>query len=310
MMKLAGIGELLWDIYPESRHLGGAPFNCVHHIKQLGQQGIIVSRIGKDRAGHDILNSLRKNGIVLEYIQIDLDHETGYVTVKLDENAQPLFKCSEAASYDYLEWYDQYEKLIPTLDAVVFGTFAQHTRQAANTTQDFLKLCSNALKVFDVNFRERKENIPEVVRTCLPLTDILKMNEHELQDMRQIYPELPEDDIESLQKLVEIGKLRIACLTVGKWGCLLADGTSVVYCPGLNLQPIDTTGAGDAFITALTLQHYQGAPLHKAGQYANSVAAYTMLQMGATPKYTPEKIYDFISDNHRFHVFDKWNKFG
>ena len=308
-MYLIGIGELLWDIFPDSRHLGGATFNCVHHSKQLGHQGVIISRIGNDESGEELLRLLKNKGFDTEYIQIDPRRETGYVSVALDENAQPTFTCSGTAPYDYLEWDERFPKLAAEVDAVVFGTFAQRTEQASRITRNFLDICKNAIKIFDVNFREWNENTENAVRSCLTTTDILKMNDSELVKMRELYPELSENYVESLLQLVDIGNLRVACLTVGKWGCLLTDGTDIVYCPGINKKPVDTTGAGDAFISALTLHYYQGRTLPEAGRFANAVAANTMLQTGATPEYSLETLNKFAAEEHHYHICNEWRDY-
>jgi fructokinase len=308
-MNLIGIGEILWDVFSDSRHLGGATFNCVHHIKQLGHQGLVISRIGSDEPGDELLKLLNSKGFDTGYIQIDPHRETGYVSVVLDENAKPTFTCSETAPYDYLEWDERFPQLAAEVDAVVFGTFAQRTEQAARITSDFLDLCKNAIKIFDVNFREWNNNTKNAVRNCLTTADILKINDSELVKMRELYPELSKNCAESLLQLVEIGNLRVACLTAGEWGCLLTDGTDIVYCPGIDKKPVDTTGAGDAFISALILHYYQDKTLHEAGRYANVVAANTMLQTGATPEYSPKTINNFAAEEHRYHIYDEWRSY-
>jgi len=308
-MLLVGIGELLWDIYPDGRYVGGATFNFVHHVQQLGHKGLIISRIGNDLAGEELLHLLQKREFDTDFVQIDKERGTGYVVITLDENAEPSFECSPVAPYDYLEWNDALFELAPRIDAVLYGTFAQRNDDAANTTKAFLQACSKAVKVFDVNFRGWDKNMRSTVFDCLPLTDIIKMNENEFQRMKELFPELPEDAAECLPELVKRNGLQLACLTAGRWGCLISDGPRTVYCPGIKIQPVDTTGAGDAFIAALTIMYMKEAPLHHAGLFANLVAVNTIIHKGATPLYTIDAIRNIEQARYDLNVKEEWREY-
>lgn len=308
-MLLVGIGELLWDIYPDGRYIGGATFNFVHHVRQLGHRGLIISRIGNDPAGKKLLHLLQERGFNTNFVQIDKERETGYVMITLDKNAEPTFQCSPVAPYDYLEWNDTFHELAPKVDAVLYGTFAQKKDDAASATKAFLQSCSKAVKVFDVNFRGWDKDVQATVFDCLPLTDILKVNENELQRMKELFPGLPEDTAACLSELVKQNELRIACLTAGRWGCLISDGTRVVYCPGIAVQPVDATGAGDAFIAALTIKYLKGESLHQAGSFANLVAVNTIIHKGATPVYTIDAIRNIEQSHNALNVKEEWRKY-
>ena len=310
-MLLAGIGELLWDIYPDKgeKFPGGATFNCVHHARLLGHEGIIVSRIGNDSAGNELLTHLDNGGFKREFIQVDDIRETGYVTVRLDNKGEPAFQCSESAPYDYLEWDERFVELAQTADAVVFGTFGQRNKQSASVTQRFLALCTNAVKVFDVNFREWNDNTVQIVKDSLPLTDIVKMNEPELKKMQGIYPDLPDEYPDFLSGIAKKADLEIACLTADKWGCLISDGSEVVYCPGIKTKPIDKTGAGDAFITAFVIGYLENMTLSQAGNNANKIARHTLMRRGATPDYSVETIKKREDGGKEYNIYKKWRKF-
>jgi len=310
-MLLAGIGELLWDIYPDKseKYPGGATFNCVHHAQRLGHEGVIISRIGNDPAGNELLKHLENNRFNNKFVQVDDNRETGYVTVKLDNNREPSFQCSDSAPYDFLEWDVNFIELTQTTDAVVFGTFGQRTKQSASVTRRFLSICTHAVKVFDVNFREWNENTIQVVKDSLPLTDIVKLNGPELERMQIIYPDLPDDFPGFLSGLVNQAGLKIACLTADKWGCLVSDGRDVVYCPGIKTNPVDKTGAGDAFITAFVIGYLEKKEIAVAGAYANNVARYTLMQRGATPVYTVETLKELAKDEKAYNVKESWKSF-
>lgn len=311
MMLFVGIGELLWDIYTEdnSKCPGGAPFNCVHHAVQLGHTGSIISRIGKDPVGYELLACLKKRGISTEYVQFDGHYETGFVEITLDMEGEPRFQCSESAPYDFMEWNEDLESLAPEVDVVVFGTFSQRNEQSAQVTKRFLQHCTKAVRVFDVNFREWTESTKSAVINSMPDTDILKMNEPELARLKAIYPELNGDEPNCLIELVKQKNLQLACLTADKWGCLISDGESVVYCPGLNVRSIDKTGAGDAFISAFVLKFLECRSVSSAGTFANSVAALTLQYRGATPEYDLESLDEYMSDRYSHNIHEEWRNY-
>ncbi|MFC1513430.1 carbohydrate kinase family protein [candidate division KSB1 bacterium] len=306
---IAGIGELLWDIYQGEKFLGGATFNCVHHAQQLGYEGIIISRIGNDQSGIDLLNKMKQKGYNCDFVQIDKKNETGYVNIELDENAEPRFTCSEIAPYYFLEWDDRFEDLSNNLDVVIFGTFSQREKQAEEITERFLKINSKALKVFDVNFREWNNNVKKVTLNCLRYTDVLKINENELIKLQELIPISSSEPVSYLNGLISKYKLKLVCLTLGEWGSFLSDGQYNVYCPGVKIQPVDSTGAGDAFITTLTIKLNEGCDLKDAGSFANLVSSYVVTQKGATPEYDIGKIYDFAGSMEEFNIISEFKDY-
>jgi len=307
---IVGLGEVLWDIYPDGRYLGGALYNIVHHTVQLGYRGILISRVGNDSAGNELIKILKQKGIDTRFIQIDSCNETGYVTVILDQNKVPSFVCSQTVTCDFLEWDERFYELIPQIDAVVFGTFAQRTPQSAAVTEQFLKECPNAVKVFDVNFRGWNQQIITVLWNCLPLTNILKMNEQELRRIRIVWNNLSENIPDALQGLVHQFGLKLACLTTGEYGCIMANETEIVYCPAIRVQPVDTTGAGDAFVAALTIKYLEKAPLSAIGAYANQIAGYTITRMGASPDYSEGDVLTCMRQTGmQYIVYDDWRKY-
>jgi len=307
---IAGLGEVLWDIYPEGRYLGGALFNVVHHAVQLGHSGILISRIGDDPAGRELIKTLERKNIDTRFIQIDSKNPTGFVTVTLDCNKVPSFVCSPTVTCDFLEWDERFYDIIPEIDAVVFGTFAQRTSQSAHVTERFLRESRMDVKVFDVNFRGWNQQICDTLIRCLPLTDILKMNENELRWVRGIVSALPENIPDALKALAERYHIKLVCLTAGEYGCLLTDGGTVVYCPGIAAQPVDTTGAGDAFIAALTIKYLEGAAPAEMGDYANRAALYTITKMGAAPEYDEKDIFNYLNHSEiTYIVFKEWEHY-
>jgi len=305
-MIVTGIGEILWDIYDDGRYLGGAIANCIHHVRQLGHEGILISRIGSDKNGFEILDILKHRGLDHRFIQIDPDTATGWVRVSLDKNGIPTFACNPDAAYDNLEWSDDWIKVLPPSDAVLFGTFAQRTVQSARATRKFLDSCGSSLKVFDVNIRSWNETTISNIRECLPLSDILKLNDVEYLKLCEIFPGLSEEPVRGLNELAGLGSLRLVCYTAGTKGCLLANGENTVYSPGIRVKAIDTTGAGDAFIAALTIKYLEGKSVKEIGEFATRVAATVVVKKGATPEYSESTLVDMDNVGFGYYIKDEW----
>ncbi len=282
---LAAVGEVLWDIYPEEKYLGGATFNFIHHTMQLGHDGILFSRLGDDSEGRDLLKILREKRYNTDFIQIDIKNPTGYVKITLDENKVPSFKGAKNAAYYYMEWDGRFYNVRDKIDAVLFGTYTQKTPQIIDLTKRFLEELKDSVRIFDVNFRWWHDDMENLVTGCMEHTDILKMNEDEFEKICGLYS-LPGDHGPGIRELIDKFGLKLVCLTLGEYGCLLADGKEEVYCPGLAVKPVDTTGAGDAFVAAMAIGYLNDDPLKKIGEFANMVAAYTSTQQGAVPEYT------------------------
>ncbi|MFC1561986.1 PfkB family carbohydrate kinase [candidate division KSB1 bacterium] len=303
---ITGIGEILWDLYPGGKYLGGAIANCIHHVRQLGHEGIVVSRLGDDVPGKEIVNVLEDRKYTTDFLQIDPVHETGWVKITLSDKGEPSFICNETAAYDYLEWDSRFAEIIPLTDAILFGTFAQRTAQSAEVTQRFLRACTGSLKVFDLNIRAWNETAHAAIRTCLILADVVKFNDKEYERLRELYPVLPADPVQGLAAVVKLGDLRLACFTAGEWGCLISDGNKTVYTPGFSVDAVDMTGAGDAFVAALTIDYLQGRPIEHLGFYANLVSALTVTMLGATPGYTEDMLRRFEKRHSHRSAWKEW----
>src|SRR3984893_10096280 len=149
-----GLGELLWDMFPEGKQLGGAPANFAYMTSLLGDEGIVVSRVGTDALGRGAGRRLERLGVRASHLQLDRDHPTGTVKVSVDPAGQPTFEIAESVAWDFSEWTPEWRALAQRADAVCFGSLAQRSSQSRATIRAFLKeLRPGATRVFDVNLR-------------------------------------------------------------------------------------------------------------------------------------------------------------
>jgi fructokinase len=286
-LLIVGLGEILWDLFPDGKKLGGAPANFAYHARVLGDEGIPVSRIGTDPLGQEIRRSLAELGIPGRHVQADPNRPTG--KVELDVKGVPTFTITPEVAWDYLEWGEELEALAGKTDAVCFGSLAQRSPQSRRNIRAFLAATRRqALRVFDVNLRQSWYSA-EVLRESLAASAILKLNDGELPVvLRTLGLSEPAGLEPGCRLLLEAFGLELVCLTLGERGSLLVGKSEAIRQPGFRVDVADTVGAGDAFTAALCHHRLRGASLDRIGQAANRYGAWVASQAGAMPQVTPE----------------------
>jgi fructokinase len=281
VFNVVGLGEVLWDVFPDRQILGGAPANFAHHAAQLGQQAYVVSRVGDDQLGRDVLAALAANRLSSDYIQVDPVYPTGTVQVEVGADGNPDFKIAQDVAWDHLEPSEALDELASRTDAVCFGSLAQRDGASRLAVGRFLDSAVRALKVFDINLRQHFWSV-EVIRESLARAQVLKLNAEEQVCLADLFPG-PREPLRWAQDMINRHKLRLVCMTRGAEGCLLVSADEHAECPGVKVDVVDTVGAGDAFAAALVSGYLANQPLPAIGDFANRVGAYVASQPGGTP---------------------------
>lgn len=283
-----GLGELLWDIFPDARRPGGAPANVAFQACQLGCRGVVCSRVGDDELGREIRDFLRGQGLETSSIQIDRDHPTGTVTVDTSVADHPEYVIHEDVAWDHLAWDGPTRELMEQADAVCFGTLAQRSPVSRETILRCLLATSETCRiVYDVNLRQTWYDRIAIERS-LQSADVVKLNHHEtdvLAKLLDIGPTDPRRFANALQTRFEVP---LTCITRGENGCLLIRNDEVVDIPGVRIDVSDAVGAGDAFTAALIFALLQDWPLPVTGAFANRVGALVASRPGAMPPLSVE----------------------
>ncbi len=281
-LTIAGIGELLWDVLPETEVIGGAPVNFAYHVTALGAKGVPISTIGRDSRGEKALEQLQKHDVDIAAISITEDFATGYVTATVDGNGKATYSFPDDVAWDHLLINDYAENLRSTLDAVCFGSLAQRAEHSRRAIHGFLdSLRRETVRVFDINLRQDFYS-RQIVESSLERTDILKLNEEELPILVDIL-ELKGASDHWLPALVERYGLQMAILSRGDKGSLLQTPVSYSEHSGIITHIEDTIGAGDAFTAAATIGYLRGWGLDDINEQANRIAAYVCSQRGGMP---------------------------
>ena len=311
---IVGIGELLWDIYPDGRKVaGGAPFNFAFHCHQLGHPAVIVSRVGDDELGRELRERVREMGLSDEYIQTDQEHATGTVRVEVDVDGVPDYTIAKNTAWGYIADEERLETLARSCRAVCFGTLGQRSAGSRPTIQRFLGRALSAVRIFDVNLRPTTTT--SIIDLSLQKADWIKLNDEELaivarRSRAPTFPRPPgmvEMNVGEPLIVAALGKFpsgspekvaaelyrtllrehKLIIVTRGVQGALLVGGSNravPIYEPGVPANVVDTVGAGDAFTAAMVCLHLEGRPLRECARFANHYAARVCEHVGATPR--------------------------
>ena len=280
--QLVGIGEVLWDLLPGGRQLGGAPANFTYHARALGADARLISRVGEDDLGREALERLTRLGVPTDCIEVDPKLPTGTVGVEVAADGQPKFTIHENVAWDAIRGQSTGRLAVAAADAICFGTLAQRSEPSRSTIISLVAAAPpHALRIFDVNLRQDYFS-SRLINESLAFADVLKLNETELPQLAAMF-DLTGDERSQIRQLAERNLLRVVAYTRGGRGSLLFSEGSWSEHPGFPTEVADTIGAGDSFTAAMTLGLLAGWPLDEIHQRASEVAAYVCSQPGATP---------------------------
>lgn len=278
-----GVGEVLWDVYPDAEHFGGAPANVALHAVALGAAGALVSAVGRDARGAAALARLDAAGVDRAAVASIAEHPTGAVSVTLDASGQPTYAFTPGSARDCIPWSAAVAAVSARADAVCFGSIAQRRDVSRATIQRAVAAAQTARwRLFDVNLRQSFHDA-DVLTASLRLANAVKLNEEELPIVARICGaegNAPAGQLASLRARFD---LALAVLTRGPEGALIVTETACEEVAGAPISVVDTVGAGDAFAAAMLVGLLQGRPLMETAVHANRVAAYVCSQPGATP---------------------------
>lgn len=279
---IVGLGEILWDLLPNGKVLGGAPANFAYHTSQFGFEGYAVSAIGKDELGNEIIDTL--NNKSLNYCIERVDFPTGTVEITLDSKGVPKYMISEKVAWDNIPFSPKLEHLAKETTAVCFGSLAQRSEVSQKTILRFLNLLpKDALKVFDINLRQHFYS-KEIIDNSLKQANILKLNDEEIKIVAKLYGWNDKCESETCRYILKLYDLKLVILTKGANGSCVFTADKEFFRPTPMVQVVDTVGAGDSFTAGFIASLLKGKSIPDAHKIAIDVAAFVCTQRGAMPK--------------------------
>lgn len=284
LYTVVGIGEVLWDMLPTGKLLGGAPANCAYHAHAQGARARVVSAVGDDALGHELLDALEHKGLSTAYVEVLKGVDTGTVTVELSGVGIPQYTIHEGVAWDHVPLTAEMLTLAQSTDAVCYGSLAQRSEGTRKTIRGFLQATrKDCLRVFDINIRQ-EELSRSVLEESLALATILKLNDEELPYLAQLF-DLGGEVENQLGQLLDRFELELIAYTRGAQGCILINGTEAVDVPGGKaIEVADTVGAGDAFTAALIVAYLDGDGVATMARRAHERAGWACTRAGGMPE--------------------------
>src|SRR5665648_1013330 len=260
---VVGIGEVLWDLLPNGKILGGAPVNFVYHAAQLGADGVAISSVGNDELGREFVDSVNEKGIV-NCISFN-NHPTGTVGVTLI-GGKPDYTIYENVAWNFIELTPESFSILQQADAICFGTLAQRNNVSHQAIMSALKLVpEKCLRVYDINLRQKFYS-RSLVEDSLAVSNVFKINDDEIS-----------------QLIIDAYSLEYLALTKGEKGSYLFHDNEISYLQTPVVDVEDTIGAGDSFTAAMVMGILNNLPLKEIHRKAVDISAYVCTQKGATP---------------------------
>jgi len=280
---VVGLGEILWDLLPDGKQLGGAPANFAWHAQCLGAAGAVVSAVGDDELGREILTRLGAMHLDRSHVAVDAGHPTGTVTVTLDAGGKPHYTINEQVAWDYIPAAAAVLALAGRADAVCFGSLAQRASASRRTIRAFLAAVRpGCIRLFDINLRKPFIDRQAIVES-LSFTDVLKLSDDEMPVLADLL-KLPGSETEFLAAMIDRFGLDMVILTKGRHGSRLRTPKADCSRAGIETVVADTVGAGDSFNAAVVMGLLAGHDIERINDYANRLAAFVCSQKGATPR--------------------------
>ena len=285
---VVGMGEALWDVLPEGKKIGGAPANFAYHVSQFGLPSCVVSAVGSDPLGQEIIENFTSKG--LNHLIEEVPYPTGTVQVEIDQAGIPQYEIKENVAWDNIPYTARLEALAQRTRAVCFGSLAQRnvvSRQTINRFLDAMNHYDETLVVFDVNLRQGFYN-NEILCESMQRCNILKINDEELVTVSRMFG-YPGIDLQD-KCWILLGKynLKMLILTCGINGSYVFTPGSVSFLPTPQVEVADTVGAGDSFTAAFISSILRGRSVAEAHAAAVSTSAFVCTRNGAMPLLPPD----------------------
>ena len=283
--KVVIFGEMLWDCLPTGPVAGGAPMNVALNLHQLGLNSRLISAIGNDTDGKNLLEFLNSFEIPTDLIQTNVEHETSRVLVDNSDPENIRYTIVSPVAWDFIQWNEEMDQAVEDTDAFVFGTLGVRNAESLKTLLHLLR--HPVLRIFDANLRPPFYDF-EVIETLLGYADVLKINEDELEIFADYFKTEP--TVEGLcGHLDKHFPMEIICVTRGSKGALIYQKGVITAHSGYKVKVEDSIGAGDAFLSGFVKTYLDDKNPKEILDYACKLGAFVATQKGGTPRYSGDR---------------------
>jgi fructokinase len=290
-LNVVTFGEVLWDIFPTHKKIGGAPLNVALRMNSLKANACIISRVGVDEDGDEIISFLKNQNVSTDTVQVDCDYKTGIVNVMINDKGNASYDIQYPSAWDKIVTNKLIDEKVSNADAFVFGSLICRDEISRSTLYSLLEKAK--YKVFDVNLRSPYFTT-EVINELMLKADFIKLNDEELWEISRKL-ESPYNSFEqNIKFIAEKTNTNQICVTKGAFGAVLYYNNKFYYNSGYFIKVIDTVGAGDSFLATLIVRLLRGKSPQKSLNYACAVGALVAGHEGANPKISEKEIKKYI----------------
>jgi fructokinase len=296
--KVVCFGEVLWDILPSGPVPGGAPMNVAYHLHKQQKNPAVITSIGTDKKGQELIKIFSGYGICTDFFQVDYNHETGKVYAEPNENNEVVYDIVKPVAYDFIKWEDRFESLVSHAEFFVFGSLAARNKESKKTLLQLLDAAK--IKVLDINLRA-PHYTRRMVEELLSKADFLKLNLAELELITGWFSKYisVKDRVNSI---IDRFKITNIVVTLGGDGAILCYNGSDYMHKGHKIVVADTIGSGDAFLAGLLAKLLDNETPPAALEFASRLGAFIATQKGACPEYNALAIDNLIQEKNKLYA--------
>ena len=290
-LKAVAYGEVLWDVFPTHKKIGGAPLNVALRMKSFGVESAIISKVGSDADGQEIVSFLSEKGIEADTIQISEEYKTGVVNVMINEKGNASYDILYPSAWDKIALNEDIKKKVSDADVFIFGSLIcrdEESRQTLNALLDEAKY-----KVFDANLRAPYYTTDVLIELMMK-ADFIKLNDEELFEISRKLDSPYNSFEQNIKFIADKTNSKQVCVTKGAFGAVLYYDDKFYYNSGYFIKVVDTVGAGDSFLASLIVRSLRGKSPQKSLNYACAIGALVAGEEGANPKISEEVIRDYM----------------
>lgn len=291
MKKAICYGEVLWDVFPNMKIAGGAPMNVAARLSSFGMPTRVISKIGNDASGRELLKSIQNNNLTGVFIEIDQNYPTGEAKVITDTDNEVIYDIAYPAAWDKIRPNPETDNAVRNADVFIFGSLATRDEVTRDTLFHFLDIAK--YKVFDANVRKPYCNM-DMVFSLMQKADFIKMNEEELLYITKALGSEADALEINILFLSEITETEDICITRGHDGAVLLTGEHFYSHPSFPVEVVDTVGSGDSFLAALLSRFFETDDYERLLEFACAVGAIVSTKKGAVGKIEQEEIENLI----------------
>lgn len=294
MPSIVCFGEVLWDIFPTYKRIGGAPLNVAYNLMKMGINSSVITKLGDDELGHKIINRFKEVNINTSHCQIDNQYKTGTVFAYFDDNNEASYEFLENSAWDNIDFHQADYQLVQESDAFVFGTLASRTSTTRNTLLQLIEAAK--YKVYDVNFRPPHYET-QFVAELMMKADLVKMNKAELRSILEHIGKPYTTEEESVLYIQDHFKCDELIISKGSKGGIYATKDTLYHFPAVEIVIKDTVGSGDSFLAGFLAEKLMSNDTLETIKKASALGAFITSQAGACPDYQMEDFMLFYEDN-------------